>query len=344
LSDNQHRRSAILRLVEVLILGASEQDPPPGLPESATGARYSFADDEPAVRAALPSAEAIFHWSERTDLLRAAWPSARALRWIHVAGVGVDWSLFPDLIESEVVVTNCRGVFDVTMPEYVLALMLALAKDLRGTLDSQAEHVWRHRPLDQLAGRTAVVVGAGSIGLATARLLRAVGLRVTSVARRARAGEAGGPAIQAVDDLPELLRDADWLVLVAPLTPETRGLIGAAELALLPPSARLVNIGRGPVVDEGALVAALREGRIAGAALDVFGREPLPADHPLWSMPEVIVSPHIGGDVPGWETWFTESFLANLRRYGAGQPLLNVVDKRLGYVPSEVPELSGVAR
>jgi phosphoglycerate dehydrogenase-like enzyme len=330
-------------VVDVLILGASEQDPPPGLPETATGARYAFAYDEGGLRAALPSAEVIFHWASRTPLLRALWPTARALRWMHVAGVGVDWSLFPELIESDIPVTNCRGVFDVTMPEYALALMLALAKDLRGTLESQAAHDWRHRPLDSLAGRTAVVVGAGSIGLATARLLRRVGMRATSVARRARDGAPGEPPIRSVAELPEVLPGTDWLVLVAPLTPDTRGLIGQAQLALLAPSARLVNIGRGSVVDEGALLAALREGRLAGAALDVFEREPLPADHPFWSMPGVIVSPHIGGDVPGWEAWFTEAFLENLRRYRDGRPLLNVVDKRLGYVPADVAELSAAA-
>jgi phosphoglycerate dehydrogenase-like enzyme len=330
-------------VIEVLIVGANEDDPPPGLPETATGARYTLADDASGIGAALPGAEVILHWRGRTDLLRAAWPSAAALRWMHVAGVGVDWSLFPELVDSDIPVTNCRGVFDVTMPEYLLALMLALAKDVRGTLEAQVAHEWRHRPLDMLAGRTAVVVGAGSIGLSTARLLRAVGMHVASVARRARAAHGDQPPIRSITDLPELLPGADWLVLVAPLTPLTRGMIGAAELALLPSHARLVNIGRGPVVDQGALVAALREGRLAGAALDVFEREPLLADDPLWSLPRVIVSPHIGGDVPGWEAWFTEAFLENLRRYRDGRPLLNVVDKRLGYVPGDVAELAATA-
>jgi phosphoglycerate dehydrogenase-like enzyme len=320
-------------MVRVLVLGATDAEPPPRLPEARTGAAYRFADDAAELATALPETEVIFHWADRTELLRAAWPTAGRLRWIHAAGVGVDWALFPELIESDVVLTNCRGVFDETMPEYALALLLALAKELPATIDDQRARQWRHRPLSPVRGRHATVVGAGSIGRATTRLLRGVGMDVTVVARTERDDPELG-RIHASTDLAELAAVTDALVLVTPLTDDTRGLVDGSVLAVLRVGAWLVNIGRGAVVDEAALVASLRSGRLAGAALDVFATEPLPPEHPLWAMSNVIVSPHIGGDAPGWLEWFSRSFLDELERFIAGQPLKNVVDKRLGYVLS----------
>ncbi len=159
-----------------------------------------------------------------------------------------------------------------------------------------------------------------------------MGLTVTLVGRTARDDEAAEIPIRAVADLHQLLPAADWLIVLTPLTPTTRGLVGVRELALLPSSARVVNIGRGPVVVERALIEALGSGALAGAALDVFEDEPLDAASPLWEMPNVIVSPHIGGDVVDTPAAFTRAFLANLERYLAGEPLANVVDKRLGFV------------
>jgi phosphoglycerate dehydrogenase-like enzyme len=320
-------------MVRVLVLGATDAEPPPRLPEARSGAAYRFADDAAALATALPETDVIFHWADRTELLRAAWPTAGRLRWIHAAGVGVDWALFPELIESEVVLTNCRGVFDETMPEYALALLLALAKELPATIDDQRAGQWRHRPLSPVRGRRATVVGAGSIGRATTRLLRGVGMDVTVVARTGRDDPELG-RIHASTDLAELAAVTDALVLVTPLTDDTRGLVDGSVLASLPSGSWLVNIGRGAVVDEAALVASLRSGQLAGAALDVFATEPLPPEHPLWAMSNVIVSPHIGGDAPGWLEWFSRSFQDELKRFIAGQPLKNVVDKRLGYVPS----------
>jgi phosphoglycerate dehydrogenase-like enzyme len=319
-------------MVHVLVLGATADDPPPGLPESDTGATYSFADDAHALDSNLAGVDAILHWENRTDLLRAAWPAAGRLRWMHATGVGVEWSLFPELVESDVVLTNCRGVFDETLPEYTLALLLALAKELPATVRDQADRRWRHRPLRPLIGRLATVVGAGSLGRATARLLRSIGMEVTLVGRTAREDPVDG-AIRGAAELPGILSATEALVLIAPLTDDTRGLIDAAALASLPDGALVVNLGRGPVMDESALVAELASGRLGGAALDVFETEPLPDDSPLWGLPNVIVSPHIGGDVPGFLEWYTRSFLEELGRFAAGQPLRNVVDKRLGWVP-----------
>lgn len=313
--------------------------PPGGLPEPSSGAQYVMADDMETIRTHLPECDVVFHYNQPRDALRANWELCGRLRWVHIGGVGVDWALFPELVASEVVVTNSRGIFDTTLPEYLLTLMLALVKDLPTTLRAQATHEWQHRLLQPLHGGRALIVGAGSIGRAGARLLRSLGLEVTLVGRRERAGEPGERAgelgegrIRGIDALPELLPEADWLILLAPLTPETRGLIGAAELALLSPGARVVNIGRGPLLVEAALIEALRSGRLAGAGLDVFEREPLDPRSPLWDMPNVIVSPHVGGDVVGTPDAFGRAFLANLERYIAGQPLQNVVDKHAGYV------------
>ncbi|HLA16539.1 MAG TPA: D-2-hydroxyacid dehydrogenase [Candidatus Limnocylindrales bacterium] len=319
-------------MVHVLVLGATPDDPPQGLPETDTGATYAFADEAETLAVALPTADAILHWSNRTSLLRAAWPAAARLRWIHATGIGIEWSLFPELVESDVILTNCRGVFDETLPEYVLALLLALAKDLHAMVRDQDARRWRHRPLRALVGQRATVVGAGSLGRATARLLRSIGMGVILVGRRGRDDPDDGP-IRAAEDLPTILPQTDALVLITPLTAQTRGLIDADALGALPDGALIVNMGRGPVLDEAALVEELRSGRLGGAALDVFEVEPLPLASPLWGLPNVIVSPHIGGDVPGWEGWFSRSFLEELLRFVAGEPLRNVVDKRLGYAP-----------
>lgn len=321
---------------QVLVIGRQAGQPPEGLPETRSGAGYAFADDLDAVRAHLPASDVVFHYGQPRDALSACWALTPRLRWVHIGGVGVDWALFEALVESDVVVTNSRGVFDASLPEYLLTLMLALLKDLPGTIRDQAAGEWRHRLLEPLAPGRAVILGAGSIARSAARLLRGLGLEVDLVGRTARQDASVDGGIRGMAELPELLPTADWLVLLLPLTRKTRGLVGARELALLPPRARLVNLGRGPVLDERALLEPLRSGRLAGAALDVFEQEPLPRGHPLWSMPNVIVSPHIGGDVAATPAAFTAAFLANLELYMGGRPLLNVVDKRLGYVPSDV--------
>lgn len=315
-----------------MVIGRQADRFPEGLPEAETGVEYVMADSMDEVVADLAGCDVVFHYGHPRDALEANWRLTERLRWVHVGGVGVDWSLFPAIIESDVVLTNSRGIFDTSLPEYLLSLMLALAKDLPGTLRAQSRHAWEHRLLEPLAGGRAVVVGAGSIARSASRLLHAMGVTTTLVGRAARDAP-DGARIRAIDELPALLAEADWLIVLAPLTPATRGLIDADVLAALPRGARVVNIGRGPTLVEDALVDALRSGALAGAALDVFEEEPLPAESPLWDMPNVIVSPHIGGDEAGTPRAFTDAFLANLRRYLAGEPLQNVVDKRLGWVP-----------
>jgi phosphoglycerate dehydrogenase-like enzyme len=316
-----------------MIIGRQAGVLPPGLPEAQSGAEYVVAESMDAVRAYLASCDVVFHFGHPREALRLNWELNERLRWVHIGGVGIDWALFPELVGSDVVLTNAHGVFDTTLPEYLLALMLGLVKGLPGTVRSQIKREWQHRLQEPLAGSRAVIVGAGSIGRSAGRMLRGLGVEVTLVGRSERDGAPGEGRIRAVADLHTLLPAADWLIVMTPLTRDTAGLIGAPKLALLPATARVVNIGRGPVVVEAALIEALESGAIAGAALDVFEREPLPADSPLWAMPNVIVSAHIGGDVAETMQQFSDGFLANLQRYMAGLPLEHVIDKRLGYLP-----------
>nr|WP_245585554.1 D-2-hydroxyacid dehydrogenase [Pseudonocardia asaccharolytica] len=300
-------------------------DRPPALADHTDGTELRFATAD-TLAGALPGAEALFVWDFTSDAVRTAWAAADTLRWVHTASAGVDRLVFPGLVDSDVVLTNSRGVFDTPMAEYVAGLVLALAKDLPRTLAQQARREWRHRETEQLAGARAVVVGGGPIGRAIASMLTAIGLRVELVSRRA------DPPVHGIDKLAGLLPDADYLVLAAPLTEQTRGLLDAAALRLLPRNARVINVGRGALVVEPDLVDALAEGRIAGAALDVFETEPLPSDSPLWTMPRVIVSPHMSGDTVGWQHNLVALFADNLARYRSGRPLRNVVDKTRGYV------------
>lgn len=314
---------------------------PPGLEALAEAAEVRYAASPGQLAAALPGAPVMFVADFRLGMLRDAWPHAGDLRWIHSSGAGVDAVLFPELVRSPVILTNSRGIYDHAIGEYVLGLMLAFAKDLQRTLDLQRHRVWQHRETERLDGRTVLLVGAGSIGREIGRLARAARMRVLGVARHHRGVEVRGSSpdqpferVAGIDELHALLPEADYVVLALPLTPETRGVFGAAALARMKRTARLINVGRGAVADEAALADALRAGRIAGAALDVFADEPLPPDHPFWDLPGVIVSPHMSGDFVGWQAAVAALFVENFRRWLAGAPLLNVVDKQRGYVPT----------
>jgi len=310
---------------------------PLGLEPLAKVAAIRYASSARGLARVLADAEVLLLWNFRSQKLREAWHRARRLRWIHATGAGVDTVLFPELVSSAVILTNSVGVFDQAIAEYVLGLMLLFAKDLGRTVDLQRRHIWRHRDTEHLRGQTVLVVGAGGIGRAVARLAHCAGMRVLAVARTARAGDPDLGRVAAVRDLPAVLGEADYVVIAAPLTAETRSLFGDAEFARMKRTARLINVGRGAIVDEGALLRALRSKRIAGAALDVFEQEPLPKNHPFWGEPGLIVSPHMSGDFVEWRSEIAALFVRNYLRWRRGAPLLNVVDKSLGYVPSTPP-------
>ncbi|KAB7623725.1 D-2-hydroxyacid dehydrogenase [Alkalilimnicola sp. S0819] len=319
----------------ITVLHAPDEGPPPGLDQLRGEAHITLADNEEALAAAVPETEILLVTDFRTPLLRKAWSEARRLRWMHATSAGVDALLFPENRDSDIPITNARGVFDHAIAETVLGMMLMFAKDFLGSLALKREARWQHRDTERLSGKRLLVVGAGSIGREIARLAGLMDMRVEGIARRARPADADFAAIHPQGELHEHLAHADYVVVAAPLTPETEGLFDERAFAAMRPHARFINIGRGAIVRTEALVAALREERLAGAGLDVFEQEPLPPEHPLWAMPQVFMSAHMAGDFLGWREALIEQFVENFRRWQAGEPLRNVVDKTRGYVTGE---------
>lgn len=310
------------------VLLVLDTDPSPRLGRLTGRVRVRYTDG-PGLAGLLPSADVLLVWDFASDAVRAAWPGdGPRPRWVHTASAGVDRLLCPALAASDTVVTNARGIFERPVAEYVAGLVLAFAKDLPLTLELQRRHHWRHREVRQVSGTRAVVVGAGPIGREITRLLHGLGVRVALVARTARR------TIHGIEDLDRLAARADWVICAAPLTETTYGMFDARFFGLLQPSALFVNVGRGPMVVEADLADALHKRWIAGAALDVFQEEPLGGDSPLWDVPGLIVSPHMSGDTVGWRDRLGEQFVEMYERWAAGEPLPNVVDKELGYVPS----------
>ena len=299
---------------------------------------FLHARTEGEALAMMGDAEIVFTVEMRRNVLEAA----ERLKWIHSPAAGLGGMLFPAMIESPVIMTNSRGLSADTIAEHVLMVVLAMFRKLPPCIDSQRSHEWVQSaiadepPIRTIAGSRVLVVGLGAIGTATGERLAALSARVDAVRRRPDAPHP--PWIDRVvsqERLAELLPTADVVVLAAPQTPATRHLVGRHELEAMRMGSLLVNVSRGALVDETALVNALTAPadtrKLAGAALDVFEHEPLPADSPLWSLPNVLVTPHVAGVRPDHWAAVTSLFADNLRRFDAGQPLLNVVDKVAGY-------------
>jgi phosphoglycerate dehydrogenase-like enzyme len=317
----------------VVVIGATPEDPPPGLEVVASVVDVSFAGTVEELTTALPKADVILVWRSDRELLSAAWPHAGSLKWIQSASAGVDGILFPELVDSHVVLTNAGGVFDTGVAEYVLGLMLVFAKDLVGVLDRQTRREWEPGDTETLEAKRLLIVGVGPIGRAVGRTAKACGMLVRGLGRTARPGDRIFASIFGADELEDALGWADYVVDALPATPATRHLFDAAAFGAMHPWARFINVGRGSTVEQDALIEALKSGGIAAAALDVFEDEPLPPASPLWDLPNVIVSPHVAGDTAGWRESVVELFIENLERYLTGDPLRNVVDKKLGFVP-----------
>jgi phosphoglycerate dehydrogenase-like enzyme len=321
----------------VVVAGAGADAPPPGIGAASAAVELRYAPDLDALAASIERADGLFMWRTDPAWLPALWPPPSRLRWIQSASAGVDALLFPGLIESDVEVTNARGVFDDPIAEWVIGAMLAFLTGLHRSILDQGLREWTTgRTTERLEGARLTIVGPGPIGRATATRALALGMSVALVGRRPRRHETFGDVL-GVDELHRAVADADHVLDALPLTDETRGLFDAAVFEAMPVSARFYNVGRGATVDEPALVAALRTGAIAGAALDVFATEPLPDDSPLWSMPNVIVSPHISGDADGTLREVVEVFVENACRFAAGDTLGNRVDKRAGHGTGEPP-------
>jgi phosphoglycerate dehydrogenase-like enzyme len=289
-------------------------------------------DDAMALRY-IAEAEVAFIGQITSDQLTAA----RRLRWIHSPAAGIGGMLFPEMLANSVVITNSKGMSADTIAEHVLAVTLAMFRRLPHAFRSQTAREWAQDAIGEaghklIAGSTILIVGLGAIGGAVARRVTLMGADVIGIRRTTRPGQHDNVRkIATPDRLLDLLPLADVVVLSAPHTRETRGLIGAAELRAMSPGALLVNVSRGQLVDEVALADALISGRIAGAALDVFHDEPLPPESPFWTLPNVLITPHTSGFRPDHWDAATALFAANLRRFEAGQELVNVVDKGVGY-------------
>ncbi|MCC5858122.1 MAG: D-2-hydroxyacid dehydrogenase [Ectothiorhodospiraceae bacterium] len=317
----------------IAVLAAADEGWPPGLEALEGEAELKLCNDRGSLSRHLPEADILLVTDFRTELLEDVWPREHRIGWIHATSAGVDALMIPPIRDSAIPVTNARGVFDRPIAEFVLGLVLSFAKDFPGSLRYQQQCRWQHRDTERIEGQQALVVGAGSIGRQIARLLGAVGMRVDGVARSARDSDPDFERVHPADSLLEHLPDADFVVIAAPLTDDTRGLFGAGAFRAMKTSARLINIGRGPIVQTDALIRALEAGELAGAGLDVFEEEPLPADHPLWGFPNVLISAHMAGDVVGWRETLIRQFIDHFRCWQQGRDLPNQVDKARGYVP-----------
>ena len=316
----------------VVVMGTTGDEPPPGIGIIEGQVELRYAPDRATLERVVPDADILYLWWVDRDDFEAVWPTAERLRWVAAANVGINRLLFPALVESDVIMTNGRGAADQPIAETVVGFIVAMAKGFRRVFDDQRAHVWGPRGIHGLAGTSLLVVGPGPIGRTIARAVRdGLGMHVEAVGRTARPPDDVFERIRGADQLQEALADADYVVDAMPLTPQTQHMFDAEAFAAMKPTARFINVGRGATVDEPALVEALSAGRIAGAALDVFEEEPLPRDSPLWDMEQVIVFPHMSGDIEGWELDFANVFYDNVGRWLRGEPLRNVVDKRLGF-------------
>src|ERR1044071_3378422 len=287
-----------------------------------------------AFERAAPEADVICNWSLSGDILRQVFRLCPRVQWVHSRAAGLDNVLFPELVESPVPLTNGSGVFSPSLGEFALAAILYFAKDLRRMIRNQEAGRWEPFDITEITGQTVGIVGYGDIGRAVATRLRPMGMRVLGMKRHGSPIYNVDPPVSHIytpDGLHEMLPLCDYIVVAAPLTAETKGMIGEGAFASMKRDAVVINVGRGPVIDEAAMVQALRDNRIKGAALDVFDREPLPEGHPLYSLQNVLLSPHCADHTIDWMDRAMQFFLEQFERFRKGEPLLNIVDKKLGY-------------
>jgi len=297
------------------------------------GATISVGDTRAAFERAAPHADVILCFLSDSTLLNEVWQMAPRVRWIHTLSAGLDGLLFPALVESPVPLTNARGVFSGILAEFVIGAVLFFAKGFRRLVLSQIARKWEQFDIVEIRGQTLGLVGYGDIGRAVASRAHALGMKVVALRRRPELSH-DDPYLARVfpaDQMREMLAQSDYVVVVTPLTDESRGMIGEAEFEAMKPDAVLMNVGRGPVVNEQALIRALQQGRIRGAALDVFDTEPLPSSHPFYNLDNVLLSPHSADHTPEWKERTMRVFLENFERFRRGEPLRNMVNKKLGY-------------
>lgn len=291
----------------------------------------AYAEDDSAAQGA-EEAEAVLRWvaGKRYETLVA---EGSRVRWLHTASAGVDHVLTPPIREKDnLVVTDSGPAFGIAIGEFVLGWMLLVAHRFPEILTQQQSRTWKWVTQEELYGQTVGIIGLGPVGQGIAERCKAMGMRTLGLRRQAEAVPFVDEVRTGAEGLHALLAESDWVIVAAALTGESRALLGASEFARMKPTARLVNIARGGLLDEAALISALVEKRIAGACLDVFEKEPLPPESPLWQMPNVFISPHTS---PGWTEGLRrrqiQLFVDNLQRFVRGEPLEGVVDQARGY-------------
>jgi phosphoglycerate dehydrogenase-like enzyme len=264
--------------------------------------------------------------------------SAKKLRWIHSPAAAVHQLMYPELLRSSVVLTNSTEIHGPVVAEHAMTVLLAMAKRLPQAMQYQAKHEWSQDQLwhgqprpREVAGATVAVIGMGGIGSEFTARAKAFGMRVLAVRENVSKGPGSADAVFSSAQIDEVLPQSDYVLLCTPVTPATTGIINAARLSKMKPDSYLINVARGPLIDEAALITALKERRIAGAALDVFVQEPLPSDSPFWQLDNMLITPHTAAVTDKlWERHY-QHIVENLQRFLAGQPLLNQVDKNRGY-------------
>ena len=279
-------------------------------------------------------ASVLFNWSGPLELFKKVFAMCPNLLWVHSRSVGLERTLFAELKESAVPLTNGAGVFSASLGEFTLGAILYFAKDFRRMIRNQMAGVWEAFDVSWASGQTVGIIGYGDIGRAIAERVRALGMTVLAVRRHVPPSQTADPMVAGTytpERRLEMISRCDYVVVAAPLTPETRGMIAEAEFAAMKPTSVMINVGRGPVINEEAMIGALSSGRIRGAALDVFDHEPLPAGHAFYKLENVLLSPHCADHTPDWLDNAMRFFIEQYERFRKGEPLLNVVDKKLGY-------------
>ena len=300
--------------------------------------------DEEIVRlkSALPGLEVVVAPGEEQELKevadtdiffgripRSVFIAGKKLKWVQVFGAGVETLFFPEMTQSDVILCNTSGAYNQTMADQAFALILGISRGVATSERNRPKRIWgRTTMLRQLGGQTLGIIGLGNIGGEIARRGKAFGMKVIAADIKDMVCPDFVDQLCKLDDLDEILKNADYLVLIVPLTDRTKGMIGAKEISKMKPTAHLINVGRGSLVDESALINALKTGIIAGAGMDVFEKEPLPPDSELWDMENVVMTPHIGGLSPETRAISFEIFFENFKRFVKGEPFRNVVDKQ----------------
>lgn len=286
-----------------------------------------------AFERAAPRADVILKGEADAQVLKQVWRMAPRVRWVHSLSAGLDCMLFPELVESPVPLTNARGVFSDALGEFAIGAVLFFAKDFRRLVRNQMAGVWNPFDVVSIRGQSLGIIGYGDVGRAVASRGHALGMRVLAMRRRPELSREDPYVTQmfSPDQKHQMLAQSDYVVVTAPLAPESRGMIGEREFKVMKPTAVLINIGRGPVVDEAALTRALEQNRIRGAALDVFDVEPLPPGHAFYRLDNVLLSPHSADRTADSKERSMRVFLENFERFRRGEPLVNVVNKKRGY-------------